>query len=357
MAKGKTLPEMQAVATQRAEAIVGAWTKKPSGKTKLIIDEYRQAYKEIAELLKDTHAKYLSAIKPEEFRAVMAQYDRLKKLQKSINEIYRQHASKAGRIQAETGRIAMTNKYYDDMFSMNQFTKTLGKEYFVYIDQKAVEVSVLGTPKIWDDLTKEAQAQLYPYQPKHGTLINTLLNNRTKDLIKIKQSVTQGIIQGTSWQKTAQQIQHTMETSASNALRIARTEGARNMNSGEYADTMAAFESGVEMKRRYVATLDDRTRQQSSSMDGQEIDPDGSFLYPNGVRAEVVGASGVPEYDINDRCTSINIIEGLEPEMRTAKLPGESRSTPISYRNHGDWMKDNGLRFNKSGKMVPTNTV
>ncbi|MCP4353452.1 MAG: hypothetical protein GY795_49010, partial [Desulfobacterales bacterium] len=274
MAKGKTLPEMQAIATQRAEAIIGAWTEQPSGKTKLIIDEYRQAYNEIAELIRDTHAKYLSAIDPKEFRAVMNQYDRLKKLQKSINEIYRQHALKAGRIQTETGRIAMTNKYYDDMFSMNQFTQTIGKDYFVYIDQKAVDVSVLGTPQIWDQLSAEAQARYFPYQPKHGTLIQTLLNNRTKDLIKIKQIVTQGIIQGTSWQKTAQQIQHTMETSASNALRIARTEGARNMNSGEYADTMAAFESGVEMKRRYVATLDMRTRAQSSSMDGQEIDPE-----------------------------------------------------------------------------------
>ncbi len=354
MPDGKTLPEMQAIANERVEAIIGAWTEKPSGRTKLIIDEYKQAYKDIAEQLKDTHARYLSAIKPEEFRAVMSQFDRLKKLQKSITEIYRQHASKAGSIQTETGRIAMTNKYYDDMFSMNQFTKTLGKEYFIYIDQKAVEVSVLGTPKIWDQLTKEGQAKLYPYQPKHGTLIQVLLDNQTKDLIKIKQIVTQGIIQGTSWSETAQQIQHTMETSASNAMRIARTEGARNMNAGEFADSMAAAESGVEFKRRYIATMDDRTRKQSSSMDGQEIDPEGSFVYPNGVKSQIIGSSGVPKYDINDRCTSINIIKDLEPEMRTAKLPGEKRSTPINYQNHGDWMKDNGLKYNKSGKIVPT---
>jgi len=66
---------------------------------------------------------------------------------------------------------------------------------FTVLNPAVVEISVLGTPTVWKKIGKDAAERiskkygdLSKYQPKHGTLTNTILNNRVKDLQKIQTS-------------------------------------------------------------------------------------------------------------------------------------------------------------------------
>jgi trigger factor len=62
-----TLQQMQDEALNRMETIVGAWTDKPTGQSKGLVDAYRTAYKDIDSDLKAVHNKILSGVKPEDY--------------------------------------------------------------------------------------------------------------------------------------------------------------------------------------------------------------------------------------------------------------------------------------------------
>jgi uncharacterized protein with gpF-like domain len=110
--------------------------------------------------------------------------------------------------------------------------------------------------------------------------------------------------------------------------------------------------AGIGLTRMYSAVLDTRTRQQSGSMDGQIVGASEPFVYPNGATALIVGNSGVPRYDINDRCWSLDIVDDTPPEARRGLNPATGESEVASYRTFDVWMKDNDLIFTKSGKIM-----
>ena len=67
-----TLQQMQEASRVRLEAILGAWTEQPTGKTKQLLQEYRASYLEINQILKDElagqiHALALHTYTPEEW--------------------------------------------------------------------------------------------------------------------------------------------------------------------------------------------------------------------------------------------------------------------------------------------------
>ena len=346
------LPDLQAESIKRTQAVIGAWGERPKGQTKLIVNEYKKAYKEIDVLLKDIHAKFLSGVKPEEYYNEIIKYNRLTNIQKQIDEYYKAAAKQAGLKQIELSKTAMSNVYYQNMYAVNWFSGINEFTYFTILNNAAVEVSVLGTPEVWKQIAASKRASLQTYQPKHGTLTATLLDNNQKDLNKIKQSITQSMIQGKSYTKTSKEIQSILETSASNAVRIARTEGTRNMNSGAFANTQAALDAGLKLKRQAIETLDKRTREQSAIIDDQIVDADKPFIYPGGLEVMIIGNSGVAAYDINERGTSIDVVPDTPQGGRTGRDPVTGETLTATFKNFDDWMKKHDLKFNKSGRIV-----
>lgn len=353
-----TLEQLEKEARKRTEDLIGAWPSSPGakyipkGQTKKLLSAYQTAFSEIDEKLKAIHVKFLSGVKPEDYYNEILKYNRFETLRNQIAQAYVEAARKAGVAQVEISKTAISNLYYHNMYAVNWFSGLDNKEYFVVLNPKIIEVSVFGTPKAWEGITKSARARLLPYQPQHGTLTATLLSNKDKDLIKINQTITQALIQGKSYTKTSQEIKSILNTTANNAVRIARTEGARNMNAGAYSNSLDAIKAGVDLKRRYLATLDTRTRPQSGSMDGQEVAPDKPFVYPNGARAFIVGNSGVAKYDINDRCTSIDVLEESPPTLRRGRNPVTGKNEVTSYKDFNQWMDDKKLKYNDAGRMV-----
>jgi hypothetical protein len=213
-------------------------------------------------------------------------------------------------------------------------------------------VSVFGTPEIWKDIKKADKGLLKPYLPKNGTVINTLRANRTKDLIKLQQTITQGMLQGKSYTNLSKEIKDIFNTTANNAVRIARTEGIRNMNSGALANTQAAMKAGVDVGREVVEVMDSRTRNQSSSIDGQQQKGDDPFDYPGGLKVDIIGNSGVAAYDINERGTSVDFVMDIDPETTEGVNPATGSTGTANMRSFNAWMADNNLEWTDTGRVA-----
>ena len=88
------------------------------------------------------------------------------------------------------------------------------------------------------------------------------------------------------------------------AERIARTETMSSLNEGQLI-TYAG--EGVE-KKEWLATMDDRTRDDHAEADGQVVGIDEDFDV-GGVSMDAPGNSGDPGEDINCRCTILPVID------------------------------------------------
>ena len=369
-----TLQQMQELSEERTKALIGAWNwdkagnPQPVGISKQITDQYKKAYLDIERSMQAIKNKFLTGVKPDTYYNEIVKFNRLGALKSQIATIYNEAAGKAGLLQVESSTLAISNKYYENMYAVNWFSADAFKgvndfQYFAILNKKTIESSVLGTPKVWNSLTKNQKKALKPLFPKHGTLIKTLNDNRVKDLLKLQEVITQGLLKGKSSVKTAKDLQKVftdiaadvkerMEVSASNALRIARTEGARNMNSGAYANTQAGIDAGLELKRKAIETLDANTREQSAFIDDEEVGGDQPFNYPGGLKVMIIGNSGVADYDINDRGRSIDIVPGPPPGKRTGRDPATGENLEATFKNMDEWMKQHNLTFNKSGRIV-----
>ena len=111
--------------------------------------------------------------------------------------------------------------------------------------------------------------------------------------------------------------------SASASIRNARTMTTAAENAGRMDRFEEAKEMGIKMKKTWVATLDDRTRDAHALLDGQTVDVDepfdsilGPIMYPGDPDAD-------PENVYNCRCTMITQIAGYERDI-SDRVMGES---------------------------------
>lgn len=130
---------------------------------------------------------------------------------------------------------------------------------------------------------------------------------------KINSSVLQGILQGDSMDKIAERLLPIMGNNEIASIRNARTLTTAAENSGRLDSYERLEEEGIIMKKVWIATADDRTRESHLAMDGQEVDIDEPFvdgdnnelMYPADPTAE-------PETVYNCRCSMRTHIVGFK---------------------------------------------
>lgn len=129
---------------------------------------------------------------------------------------------------------------------------------------------------------------------------------------RVENSITQGIIQGEPIDKITDRLVDTLCTQNENRMRLfARTGMTGAQNAGRQELMEEAEEDGIKVKKRWVATLDDRTRDTHQILDGQEVPVSEPFevegmeiMFPGDPHAE-------PELVYNCRCTMIEVYEGV----------------------------------------------
>jgi hypothetical protein len=317
---------------------------------------YERAIEEINGILKDTYAKSLAGVDKKKYLSIMRKANKYEKLKDSIKTAYKEAAKEAAKL-TETGLLlAMTENY-----NRQQYLKSLlvSPYKMIAIDNNILRYAVTGNVSYWAKIQKASIVKLWGdplfYSPQTGTLSDLLLNNYTKELTAIYNTINNGFILGKSYNEQAKGISSIIggylkekgKESATgakyNALRIARTEGTRVMNAGALASSNYASSLGIDIKRQWVSTLDLRTRSSHGALDGQTIDLGGMFSSP------ITGATGVAPGqmsksgdNINCRCTVIDIVNDEQPSLRRARNE-DGENEVISYKNYDEWIKSNNL--------------
>ena len=234
--------------------------------------------------------------------------------------------------------VSYTNDATPGIYSLN-------RNYAAYtIESVAGDVGF----DLWDEQTVKRliveQPGLMPYYPKDRAL------KRGIDLAygkkQITASVTSSILQGLSIKRMADDLQKRITTmSRDSAIRTARTAVTGAQNAGRMDSYAAAEKMGINLKKQWLATLDNRTRHAHAMLDGQTVDVDKPFKV-DGYDIMFPGDTFAPGYLVyNCRCTVIADVGGVNTSTAQRRArnasTGKAEVVPdMTYAEWAGWKKD-----------------
>lgn len=131
---------------------------------------------------------------------------------------------------------------------------------------------------------------------------------------KVENCITQGIIQGEGIEQITDRLSDALITQNENRMRLfARTGMTGAQNAGRQKQMDDAEEMGIKVKKKWVATLDNRTRDTHQELDGQTVDKDEPFVV-DGMEIMFPGdpSCAYPELVYNCRCAMVEVYEGID---------------------------------------------
>lgn len=186
-------------------------------------------------------------------------------------------------------------------------------------------------------LSKDYIERLVNKKVEGKTFSQRLYNHRRKLASAVKSELLDGSIQGKGYRVIAKNIAEQTEANYNQALRIARTEGGRVQTE----TTQKAYEEaeglGIKIMKQWVASLDDTTRDEHADLDGQTVGIDEEFEI-DGYSAIGPRMFGEAEMDINCRCSTIVIVNGINPKLRMDNKSKEH----IENQTYKEWKKGRG---------------
>lgn len=238
----------------------------------------------------------------------MAKYNRLDSLFKSINtEIY----SLSGKSQRIVNNLAY-NSFGESYYRMG------------YAIEAGANIPInLGFGLLNKDVIKAAVLN-----PMDKIAFQGLRNSM---LIKARSTIIQGLLQGQSYFEMGRDIRHDFQGKASDALRIARTEAGKAQCKGNLESINHAQKAGADLKKFWIARLDDKTRPSHGAMDGQFADKNGYFTLA-GIKIQAPMDSALPAGEIcNCRCDTGVQVQEFKPTHRRTK------EGIIKYKTYTEW--------------------
>lgn len=304
---------------------------------------YAQAGRELQETINTYFEQF--AKRDEEMRALIGEIVNGKEWTEQDYKQWRlAQIGRGERYQALRERIAqrMTNANAVAISYINDETPgiySLNRNYAAYtIEQVAGNVGF----DLWDEQTARRliveQPELMPNYPPARALrrgIDLAYGRR-----QITASVTSSILQGRSLRGIADDLQQRITTmDRTSAIRTARTAFTGAQNAGRMDSYAAAEKMGIKLKKRWLATLDGRTRHAHAMLDGQTVDIDKPFKV-DGNEIMFPGDTSAPGYLVyNCRCTVIADVGGVDTStaQRRARNADTGQTEVISNMSYAEW--------------------
>ena len=226
---------------------------------------------------------------------------------------------------------------------------SLNRNYAAYTVEK-VAGNVGFT--LWDESTVKRliaeEPDLMPYYPKARAVKRGIDLKWGKQ--QITKAVTQGILQGKSVGKIAKELQaRVSEMNRASAVRAARTAVTGAENAGRMDSYVAAAKMGIKVRKRWIATKDNRTRHSHAMLDGKTVDYDKPFVSDLGSEMMFPGdPQGAKPGDLyNCRCSMRTVEkEGIEAEPRQMRVKGPDGRyvlvNEMTYSEWEEWVKSRG---------------
>ena len=169
-------------------------------------------------------------------------------------------------------------------------------------------------------------------------LVPTLQKHRDDTLKRIRMHITQGIMSGEGYSKIAKALRDDLGMAKAQSVRVARTETGRALSQSGLDSAMVAKNNGLDMKKRWYATKDTRTRDTHRHLDGTSVDIEDNFHSSGCVGPApklFVGVASAKE-NINCRCKLLYYID--EDELPTTMRTKEDGVIP--FTNYREWEKN-----------------
>ncbi len=270
--------------------------------------QYAEVYKSVAARIASLYGKIGDTPTLQEAR----RYNRLKNLLEEIGKEYRKLTGKVITASKHGIASAYSEAAYRTEWAIDQAT---GIE---------IAFSKLPVEGIRAAVYSSATGQVFSKR---------IRDNSERALQLLGNTITQSLIEGKPYAATARAIRDRFQGGYNDAMRVVRTESHRAMTLGHLESFDMAQEAGVKARKRWVATLDEWTRDAHRYLDGEYADDDGLF-WIGGDSAPGPGLFARPENSINCRCAVIEEIEGLEPSLRR-----EAGGEVIPYTTYDKWLK------------------
>lgn len=183
------------------------------------------------------------------------------------------------------------------------------------------------------------------------TFSKRMYDQRDELAERVTSALLNGAVKGKDYSSVAKEIGELTEATYKQSLRIARTEGGRVQSTAKQKAYKEAVNKGVKMEKMWLATLDKKTRHSHQELDGQTVSVDKKFNF-NGYTADAPRLFGRASLDINCRCTTIAVVNGLTPSLRKDNITKET----IEYTKYSDWYGSKKVQ-NEIGKQKYTEYV
>lgn len=324
-----TVSKMQSVRQDIVEKMIAQLEKK-------VFKQYVSTKKSVLEVIKDTYARYLTDVPQADYYTTLSLYNRLKTLGQDLKGIYVKLDRELIKTVKDGQMEIFEEAYYRDGYTMSFFTDKQVNPLNNLVNEFSVTGDMEKLKEIKDKALKRIAEKMIP--PSGNTLTQMLVDNDTKSLNRLITVIKQGLVNGESYDKQVKRVAKVFNGNASNAARVIRTEGNRNMNAGSFFVSEDLKEQGVKIKRQWVATKDSRTRDSHQALDGQFEDDDGYFWIGSD-KGRYPTDFTEPENSINCRCTTIDIVEGTTPQVMRARNPVTGKTDIVSYKTYEEWKK------------------
>lgn len=316
-----------------------------------LVKIYSKARKDMMEQMKEFNARF--AQKDQEKRArvksgqmTQEDYDKWKRMQVLQSDIWRQKVEQATKTLEDANRQALRviNGEKMDVFAENANYEAyrLSKETGIGYGFSVYDKDTVGK------LIRE-QPELMPRKVVNGK------KDRAWNRTKISNAVTQSIIQGDSLpEMTARIARETAHENDAAMARYAATAMTSAQNAGRMDTMERAKGMGIKVRKKWIATLDARTRDSHAELDGQVVDIDEPFVTHNrdGSLAEIM-FPGDPQADgeqvWNCRCTLGYVYEEYPDEEDAERIAAEyyrdeddnlrSRPAYVKSMSYSEWKK------------------
>ena len=138
---------------------------------------------------------------------------------------------------------------------------------------------------------------------------------------QVNAQLLQGILQGESIPKIAARMQNVCDSNKAASIRNARTMVTAAENSGRQSGMNKAESDGIEFKKMWIATRDERTRESHMVLNGQLVANGEKFVTINGDEIEFPGDwRAEPKEVYNCRCTLGTIVVGFKPDILRERI-------------------------------------
>lgn len=262
--------------------------------------EYAQASKEMAEKVEKYFAKFQSEDEKqkalyEEGKITKKEYTEWRQRKMLVGKNYTNMRDTLAKDLSNTDAIAMSyvRGKAIDTYALNMNYGTYNIEHearvdtsFTLYNHDAVERMIKRNPAMLP-IPKPDKMLDYKWNKQH-----------------IQSAITQGILQGKAIPDIAKNLQRVTGMDERAAIRNARTAMTGAQNGGRLESMERAKEHGVDVKKAWMATLDDRTRDSHVELDGEEREIDEEFsnglMFPG-------DAEGEPAEVYNCRCRMVHV--------------------------------------------------